>query len=193
MNKIILITLISFVFTSCYQTRFISNGVKDNKPIIFEDEYEYKNLNEINLEGKAFWGIPKSTALSKAAKHNSGRIISFNGVRIASSNKVLPILGMLTYTAVVGANLSILFGQKVDYVSFGYTYYKQRLPFIPAMILGLPIAGALNNLTFSHSALGVAGSGINYKLIVDNPEIDLFIIQNMKYQTESIFGHKKHI
>ena len=176
---------------SCNQTKYISNGVSDNKPLIFEDEYQCKNLKEINLEGSAFWGIPKSTELSKDAKHNSGRIISFNGVRIMGSSKLLPILGMITYTAVVGTSLSAVFGQKVDYYYLGYPFYKQRLPLLPAMIIGVPLAGALNNLTFSNSALGVAGSGLNYKLITDNPDVDIFYYPKYEISNKINFWNQK--
>ena len=176
---------------SCNQTKYISNGVSDNKPLIFEDEYQCKNLKEINLEGSAFWGIPKSTELSKDAKHNSGRIISFNGVRIMGSSKLLPILGMITYTAVVGTSLSAVFGQKVDYYYLGYPFYKQRLPLLPAMIIGVPLAGALNNLTFSNSALGIAGSGLNYKLITDNPDVDIFYYPKYEISNKINFWNQK--
>ena len=178
---------------SCNHTKYISNGVSDNKPLIFEDEYQCKNLNELNLEGSAFWGIPKSTKLSKEAKSKSGRIISFNGVRIMGSSKLLPILGMITYTAVVGAGLSAVFGEKVDYYSNWNAYYKPRLPLLPAMVLGIPIAGAINNLTFSKSALGVAGSGINSKLITENPDVDIFyypkyeISNSIKFWTQKAY------
>ena len=160
MKKLIIFLFSVLLLGSCNQTKFISNGVTDTKPLIFEDEYQCKNLKELNLEGSAFWGIPKSTELSKDAKHNSGRIISFNGVRIMGSSKLLPILGMITYTAVVGTSLSAVFGLKneASYYEFGLPVYKPRLPLVPAMILSVPIAGALNNLTFSNSALGVAGS-----------------------------------
>ena len=179
MKKLIIFIISIVLLGSCNQTKFISNGVTDNKPLIFEDEYQCKNLKEINLEGSAFWGIPKSTELSKDAKHNSGRIISFNGVRIMGSNKLLPVLGMIAYTAVIGTGLNVIFGTKDNFWfvdNFGNAYYesKSRLPLFPAMIIGVPLAGALNNLTFSHSALGIAGSGLNFKLITDNPDVDIF-------------------
>ena len=180
---------------SCNQTRFISNGVTDNKPLIFKDEYQCKNLKEINLEGSAFWGIPKSTELSKDAKHNSGRIISFNGVRIMGSSKLLPVIGMIAYTAVVGTGLNLVFGEKVTLYQdqYGRTYYefKSRLPLIPAMLIGVPLAGALNNLTFSNSALGVAGSGLNYKLITDNPDIDIFYYPKYEISNKINFWNQK--
>ena len=184
---------------SCNQTKFISNGVTDNKPLIFEDEYQCKNLKEINLEGSAFWGIPKSTELSKDAKHNSGRIISFNGVRIMGSNKLLPVIGMIAYTAVVGTGLNLVFGNKTELIYVdpnGYSWNdiyasKPRLPLIPAMIIGVPLAGALNNLTFSNSALGVAGSGLNYKLITDNPDIDIFYYPKYEISNKINFWDQK--
>ena len=161
MKKLIVFIFSIVLLGSCNQTKFISNGATDNKPLIFEDEYQCKNLKEINLEGSAFWGIPKPTELSKDAKHNSGRIISFNGVRIMGSSKLLPVIGMVAYTALIGSSLNLIFGTKTTYINapggWDYIEYKQRLPLVPAMIIGIPLAGALNNLTFSNSALGVAG------------------------------------
>ena len=196
MKKLIVFIFSIVILGSCNQTKFISNGVTDNKPLIFEDEYQCKNLKEINLEGSAFWGIPKSTELSKDAKHNSGRIISFNGVRIMGSSKLLPVIGMIAYTAVLGTGLNLVFGEKqtVAYIDqFGWTYYeyKSRLPLIPAMIIGVPLAGALNNLTFSNSALGVAGSGLNYKLITDNPDIDIFYYPKYEISNKINFWNQK--
>ena len=180
---------------SCNQTKYISNGVTDNKPLIFEDEYQCKNLKELNLEGSAFWGIPKSTELSKDAKHNSGRIISFNGVRIMGSSKLLPVIGMIAYTAVLGTGLNLVFGETYSLKSYpsGLVYYeyKSRLPLIPAMIIGVPLAGALNNLTFSHSALGVAGSGLNFKLITDNPDVDIFYYPKYEISNKINFWNQK--
>tara|TARA_B110000037_G_scaffold152419_1_gene171903 strand:+ start:111 stop:746 length:636 start_codon:yes stop_codon:yes gene_type:complete len=196
MKKLIVFIFSIVILGSCNQTKFISNGVTDNKPLIFEDEYQCKNLKEINLEGSAFWGIPKSTELSKDAKHNSGRIISFNGVRIMGSSKLLPVIGMIAYTAVLGTGLNLVFGEKqtVAYTDQnGWTYYeyKTRLPLIPAMIIGVPLAGALNNLTFSNSALGVAGSGLNYKLITDNPDIDIFYYPKYEISNKINFWNQK--
>ena len=91
---------------------------------------------------------------------------------------------MLGYTFFTGQALKTIFGEyrkkTGEYVDSwsGQTVdmyeYKPRLPLIPALIIAVPIAGTLNNLTFSNSALGSAGSALNYKLITDNPEIDLF-------------------
>ena len=195
MKKLIVFIFSIVLLGSCNQTKFISNGATDNKPLIFEDEYQCKNLKEINLEGSAFWGIPKSTELSKDAKHNSGRIISFNGVRIMGSSKLLPVIGMVAYTALIGSSLNLIFGTKTTYINapggWDYIEYKQRLPLVPAMIIGIPLAGALNNLTFSNSALGVAGSGLNYKLITDNADVDIFYYPKYEISNKINFWNQK--
>ena len=195
MKKLIVFIFSIVLLGSCNQTKFISNSATDNKPLIFEDEYQCKNLKEINLEGSAFWGIPKSTELSKDAKHNSGRIISFNGVRIMGSSKLLPVIGMVAYTALIGSSLNLIFGTKTTYINapggWDYIEYKQRLPLVPAMIIGIPLAGALNNLTFSNSALGVAGSGLNYKLITDNADVDIFYYPKYEISNKINFWNQK--
>tara|TARA_B110000858_G_scaffold176328_1_gene210445 strand:+ start:71 stop:772 length:702 start_codon:yes stop_codon:yes gene_type:complete len=193
MKKLIVFMFSIVLLGSCNQTKYISNGVTDNKPLIFEDEYQCKNLKELNLEGSSFWGIPKSTELSKDAKHNSGRIISFNGVRIMGSSKLLPVIGMIAYTAAIGTGLNLVFGLKneVSEYEFGLPVYKPRLPLVPAMIISVPIAGALNNLTFSHSALGVAGSGLNFKLITDNPDVDVFYYPKYEISNRVKFWKQK--
>ena len=180
-KHIILLSLVSLI--GCTSTKYMSSGAKDNKPLLFEDEYELFKLNEINLEGSALWGIPLSSELTKEAKNKSGYLFTFNGVNIGKTPKILPILGMIGYSFVTGNLLSTIAGDKqVEdggyYANNGvyYPYYtsKPRLPLVAGIIVGIPIAGALNNLTFSNSALGSAGSALNYKLITENPEIDLF-------------------
>jgi hypothetical protein len=177
---IFLLSLVSLI--GCTSTKYMSSGAKDNKPLLFEDEYELSKLNEINLEGSAFWGIPLSSELTKEAKNKSGHLFTFNGVNISKSSKILPILSMIGYTFATGVVLNTLAGEKQTQQGY-YSYngglypnytYKPRLPLVAAIIVGVPIAGTLNNLTFSNSALGAAGSALNYKLITENPEIDLF-------------------
>ena len=180
-SYIVLISLLSLI--GCSSTKYMSNGAKDNKPLLFEDEYELSKLNEINLEGSAFWGIPLSSELTKEAKNKSGHLFTFNGVNVSKSTKIIPILSMIGYTVTTGFVLNTLAGNKqvedggyYDNNGNYYPYYisKPRLPLVAGIIVGIPIAGALNNLTFSNSALGSAGSALNYKLITENPEIDLF-------------------
>ena len=48
-----------------------------------------------------------------------------------------------------------------------------------SFLIALPIAGALNNLTYPQAASSVASMNLNRKLIQQNPDIDVFL--NPKY------------
>ena len=66
--SVLLLALIcSFLISSCAKSLLISNGAKDNKPLIFNNEYKTSNLEEIAVEVKAFCGIP---SFSKNNKNN---------------------------------------------------------------------------------------------------------------------------
>jgi hypothetical protein len=180
-KHIVLLSLVSLI--GCTSTKYMSSGAKDNKPLLFEDEYELSKLNEINLEGSAFWGIPLSSELTKEAKNKRGHLFTFNGVNVSKSTKIIPILSMIGYTVTTGFVLNTLAGNKQvedggyydNNIYYPYYTSKPRLPLVVGLIIGVPIAGTLNNLTFSNSALGSAGSALNYKLITENPEIDLYV------------------
>ena len=196
---IFLLTLVSLI--GCSSTKYMSNGAKDNEPLLFEDEYELSKLNEINLEGSAFWGIPLSSELTKEAKNKSGYLFTFNGVNISKSSKILPILSLIGYSVTTGVILNSIAGSRQVKDGFDTDYYtgqlvqryisKPRLPLVAGIIIGVPIAGALNNLTFSNSALGAAGSSLNYKLITENPEIDLFYYPKYTINTEMSIWKQK--
>jgi hypothetical protein len=195
-NCIVLISLLSLI--ACSSTKYTSNGAQDNKPLLFEDEYELSELNEINLDGSAFWGIPLSS--KSPTKNQSGFLFTINGLNINKNTKILPILGMIGYTGVIGYGLNILAGDKLvenggyydnnnvftpEYIS------KSRLPLVPALIISVPLAGTLNNLTFRNSALNSAGSSLYYKLITENPEIDLFFYPKYTVNNNlSLWGQK---
>lgn len=195
-NCIILTILLSLI--GCSSIKYTSNGAQDNRPLLFEDEYELSELNEIKLDGSAFWGIPLS---SKSPTINqSGFVFTINGLAINKSTKILPILGMIGYTSAIGYGLNILAGNKYvqdggyydNYNVFIPTYtYKPRLPLVPAFIISVPIAGTLNNLTFRNSAIHSAGSSLYYKLITENPDIDLFFYPKYTIHNNlSIWGQK---
>lgn len=195
-NCIVLISLLSLI--ACSSTKYTSNGAQDNRPLLFEDEYELSELNEINLDGSAFWGIPLSS--KSPTKNQSGFVFTINGLAINKSSKILPILGMIGYTGAIGYGLNILAGDKLvqnggyynNYNQFITTYTdKPRLPLVPAFIISVPIAGTLNNLTFRNSAVNSAGSSLYYKLITENPDIDLFFYPKYTIHNNlSIWGQK---
>ena len=182
MKKIIIALFCCVALVGCTSTKYFSGGARDNGPLIFGDEYELSNLSEISLDGKAFWGIPITSKSIKETRNKSGLIFNFNGINISKSSKILPIISLVGYTAGIGYGLNQLFGTKE--VSQGGSYAAQwsdqyfvtkpRLPLIPAMLIALPIAGTVNNFTYGNSALGAGGSALNYKLLSENPEIDVF-------------------
>jgi hypothetical protein len=195
-NCIVLISLLSLI--GCSSTKYTSNGAQDNRPLLFEDEYELSELNEINLDGSAFWGIPLSS--KSPTNKQSGFLFTINGLAINKSTKILPILGMIGYTGAIGYGLNILAGDKLvmdggyyDAYNVFNPYYtsKSRLPLVPAFIISVPIAGTLNNLTFRNSALNSAGSSLYYKLITENPDVDLFFYPKYTFNNNlSIWGQK---
>lgn len=175
MKRLIIALFVCCVaLVGCTSTKYFSGGAEENGPLIFGDEYELSNLNELNLEGSAFWGIPKTSKLTKESKNKSALIFNFNGVNISKSTKFFPILSLIGYTASIGYGLNQLFGTKLV-PSGGWSYTsKPNLPLVPALLIAIPIAGTLNNFTYTNSALGAAGSALNYKLVTDNPEVDVF-------------------
>jgi hypothetical protein len=129
------------------------------------NEYELKRLNEISVEGNAFFGIPFK------AKKKKGVVVRFNGIDLGRSNQLLPILTMLGYTAVMGTAINEIVGTKDS------GKYKLGMPL--SSVIGLPIAGILNNLTWSGAALQNASWNLNSRLVEENKDVDVFL--NPKY------------
>ena len=139
-------------------------------------EYEIKRLNEIEVSGKSFWGIPSNSY--NANKNKKGMIVRFNGLELGRTPKILPILTMVGYSFGVGGILQETFGFKDngDY----------KLGTVPSLLLALPIAGAINNFSWSGSAFSGATNELNYRLVTDNPNVDVFL--NPKYTIEYKMG-----
>jgi hypothetical protein len=78
-------------------------------------------LNEIEVSGKSFWGIPSNSY--NANKNKKGMIVRFNGLELGRTPKILPILTMLSYTVGVSGVLQEVFGYKDVTERFGNTSY----------------------------------------------------------------------
>ena len=185
--KILLFTLLIVLMSNCSSLQTISNGgfsdVSLNKN---SDEYELKRLNEINVEGKAIFGIPMK------AKKKQGTVVRFNGIDLGKSNQVLPILSMIVYTGVTGMAINELAGTKDDWNSWNYG--EDNIGLLPSFAIALPIAAILNNLSWSGSALQNASWNLNSELLEQNPDIDLFL--NPKYEvefTQDVFTQKAKV
>lgn len=96
------------------------------------------------------------------------------------------------YTFGVSGVLQEVFGNKDITERFGNTSYTfkgcgdSKLGTVPSLLLALPIAGAINNFTWSGSAFSGATNELNYRLITDNPNVDVFL--NPKYTIDYKMG-----
>lgn len=168
------------------------------------DEYTIKRLKQIELDGNAIFGIPGIGAQNNKNKNKSGLMFRFNGIEIGSTPRLAPIITMLGFTYGFKKIIQAAGGQK--YVKgellytdpFGQNIYdvkqKNKIPNVVSYLLAIPVAGATNNLLWS----GVAASGLTnqvyYKLVDENPDIDVFV--NPKYKVDyhpSIFTQKAHV
>ena len=178
--SVLLLALIcSFLMSSCAKSLLTSNGAKDNKPLIFNNEYKTSNLAEISGEGKAFCGIP---SFSKNNKNNNknGFMFTFNGGTLGTTPRILPIISLIGYSFISQTVVQRIGGTGDD----GYS----RLGFVPSYIIGLPIAGMLNNLTWNNSALSGASATLNYRLVSENPKVDLFYYPKYEINKKNVFS-----
>ena len=91
--QVFYLSIICLLLSSCSKSFYTSNGARDQRPLLFENEYHIKELSDIQSTGKAFWGIPIS---QKKYKGKHGMILYFNGVAITKTPKILPILTLLS-------------------------------------------------------------------------------------------------
>lgn len=179
--KIVFIALIAISISSCSSLSSISNGGFSDVSLNRDsNEYELKRLDEISVEGKAIFGIP-----GKASK-KKGVVVRFNGIELGKSSQFAPILTMILYTASSGFAINSIGGTN--------DRGKDVIPLPAAMLLGIPVAGIINNASWSGAALQNASWNLNSKLVEDNPNIDLFL--NPKYEieyTQGLFNQKAKV
>jgi len=177
------------LLASCSHQQFTGNGALSDVSLQRNSsEYEIKRLNEIEVSGKSFWGIPSNSY--NANKNKKGMIVRFNGLELGRTPKILPILTMLGYTVGVSGILQDAFGNKEETIRSGnYSYTVEgdpKLGLVPSFLIALPIAGAINNFTWRGSAFSGATNELNYRLVTDNPNVDVFL--NPKYTIDYKMG-----
>lgn len=168
--------IISIILTSCSKNLYVSSGAKSNEPLIFNNEYNIQDLEEITETGKAFWGIPSYN--KKNNNRNLGLIFTFNGVQVFQTHRIFPVLTLLSYTAIAQPLIATSLGINDSYSGN-----------ISALILSMPIAGTLNNLTWNNSAISSATKSFNYRLVSENPDIDLFFYPKYEISKENVFSN----
>ncbi|MEC9209964.1 MAG: hypothetical protein VX762_06020 [Bacteroidota bacterium] len=189
---------VCLLFSGCSKSLYTSNAARDQRPLLFENEYDIKELSDIQSTGEAFWGIPIS---QKKYKRKNGMILYFNGVALTKTPKILPILTLLSldyfFTTSV---MQPIFGEKKDTyestewngseyvtVSNSYSTGDKRLGLVPGLLLSLPIAGTINNFIWS-GATAEASSTIERQLIEENPDVDLFFFPKYEVKKYNVFN-----
>ena len=182
-TSVVLITL-----SSCSKQLLISTGSRSNEPLIFDNEYKLENLKEIEVEGHAFFGIPSFKKNNKN-NHSKGFIYTFNGIEIAKTPRIFPIITFLacTYYIHFAINARVATSQK-----FGEFYYNNK--FISKIItlgITLPFSGSINNVLWKNACLSGASSTLYYRLINENPTVDVFCYPKYNCNRQDIFSPGK--
>jgi len=157
--------------TSCAdQQKLVANGARHEHPIHLGDEYVWKELQPVNVEGRAVFGIPSNNG-QKDSFSKTGLIINLDGPGGFRFPKVVPLLTMIAGTFITASTFREMGGSDYDFQA-GETVYN--LPYILTIPLALPVWGAVQNAAYSGmSNSGVSGE-LQRKLIEDNPDVDLF-------------------
>lgn len=169
MKKVTAVTLMFIVlFSSCSRQLLISNGSFDNKPLLFNGEYETKDLNYIEVQGKSVFGIP-SFSTNNQNNRAQGFVVTFNGVSLNKTTRIAPIMSLIGVSILTQQITQRVVGRETN-----SSFSDFRLSRVTSYIIGFPVAGALNNVLWSNSALSGATQTLNYRLINENPNVDLF-------------------
>ena len=98
----------------------------------------------------------------------------------------------LRTTAVSAIFIQSVGGTVTDRQSQRFDQFKIRTPV--ALLLGVPVGGMVNNIVWSGSATSGLTNQMYYRLVDENPEVDIFT--NPKYKIDykrGVFGQKATI
>lgn len=183
------------LFSSCSKQLLVSTGANDHVPLIFNDEYKTENLKEVEVEGSAFWGIP-SFKKNNQNNHSGGMLFTFNGVQVGKLSRILPLVTMVGYSFLTQRLVQEIGGtkkatnQNINDFYYGFDDLSTpdyRLKFVPSFLLGLPIAGFLNNITWNNAAFSGASATLNHRLISENPNVDVFFYPKYDIRKKNVF------
>ena len=135
------------------------------------------------MNGSSLFGIPGFGSNNKN-KNKYGLLFRFNGINIGRVPRALPILTMLGTTLLFGIK-----GQELAGINRKTGEYV--LPDGVNFLVALPVAGIANNYLWQGSAVSGITNQIHYKLINENPNVDMFT--NPKYSIDykyGLFGQK---
>ena len=182
--QIPLLCLAIALLTSCNQ--YIKSGIAGSTDVSLtrnSDEYTIKRLKPIELEGSSLFGIPGFGTTNKN-KNKTGMVFKLNGFTIGSVPRILPILSFLSTSVASGILVQSIGGTVNDYQSNLCGQYKINFPI--AMLIGVPVGGMINNLVWSGSATSGLTNQMYYRLVDENPDVDIFT--NPKYKIDYKLG-----
>ncbi len=189
-----IVMFFSITFSSCSKQLLVSTGATDNKPLLFNNEYKTKELKSIEVTGSAFWGIPSFEKNNKN-NHKHGMLYTFNGVNFSKTKRIFPILTLVGYSILSQQLTQKIFGEKktnnnqydpYDDSYFGKKNYK--LSFFPSFLIGLPLAGFMNNITWGNAAFSGASETFYHRLISENQDVDVFFYPKYEVNRKHIFS-----
>jgi len=178
--------LASLVISSCSSSMLVSSGSRDNKPLLFNGEYQTKDLNELQIEGAAVFGIPTKSNNNKSS--NTGFIFTFNGIELGRTRRILPIMSLIGYSLLSQKAVQGILGPSPTSDTLNTIISvkgKKIFDFVSTYIIGLPIAGMLNNFTWSNAALSSASVNLQHRLISENPDVDVFFYPKYEVRQNS--------
>lgn len=183
----LILSLVLFL-SSCSRTHLISSGSTDNRPLLFENEYELSELKEVEVEGKAVFGIP-SFSKNNRNNHTSGFLFYFNGIQIGRTPRVIPVLSLISMSLAGGYILNSAFPgdygknpRNTDNINSG------GIGILPGALISLPVTGMINNLLWKNSAFSGASHSLQYNLIKENPETDVFFYPKYDIQRKHVYS-----
>lgn len=191
LTQIALLCLAIVLLPSCSQ--YIKSGIAGSTDVTLNrnsDEYTIKRLKPVELEGSSLFGIPGFGTNNKN-KNKTGMIFKLNGFTIGSVPRIIPILSFLSTTVASGLVIQSIAGQKLVPGNLGFPELKNRMPTSVGLLLGIPVGGMINNLVWSGSATSGLTNQMYYRLVDENPDVDIFT--NPKYKIDyklGVFGQK---
>ena len=182
--QIPLLCLAITFLTSCNQ--YIKSGIAGSTDVTLtrnSDEYTIKRLKPIELEGSSLFGIP-GFGTNNRNKNKTGMVFKLNGFTIGSVPRILPILSFISTSVASGILVQSIGGTVDNDQSNRFGQYKINFPI--AMLIGVPVGGMINNLVWSGSATSGLTNQMYYRLVDENPDVDIFT--NPKYKIDYKLG-----
>lgn len=179
MKKTVILLPLILVLFSCSKNLYVGNGgYSDVSLSRNSDEYTIKRIPQLTMEGSSIFGIP-GFGVNNKNKSKYGMVVRFNGLELGKTPRVLPVLTLIGFAAASTYAVQAIGGS--DNRTGEY-----KLKTGVSALIGLPIAGATNNILWNGAALSGLSNQINYRLVSENQDIDVFL--NPKYYVDYKLG-----